>query len=132
MNNLLKEFGLKVTKARILVLESLEKSKYPLDIETLYKKIKKSKIDLATLYRTMSSFEEKGIIRRVDLRKDTVLYEMNRGHHHHIVCIKCREIEDFENKELEKVLNIISRKSLKFKNITDHSLEMFGLCRECA
>lgn len=128
----LKNNGLRITKGRIAVLKALSSEKYPADIETLYKKLNKKEIDLVTLYRIIAIFEEKGIVKRVNLKKDTAFYELCQNHHHHMICIKCEKIEDFENKDLENLLKKISRNSLKFKNITDHSLELFGLCRGCA
>ena len=75
--------------------------------------------------------EDSKILKRVDLRKSSSYFELNDDHHH-IVCTKCNEIEDFENLELEKILRRIVVKSSKFKNVNEHSLELFGLCKMCA
>ena len=122
---------LKNTASRLAVLEMLSEIKYPATVEDLYKSLGKNKVDLVTLYRTLASFEKRGILRRVDLRKDAVYYELNTDHHHHIVCTNCDKIEDFENSEIEKVLGKIAKKSINFIDIKNHSLELFGLCREC-
>ncbi len=132
MDKLLKEGGLKVTKARLQVLEILAKEKYPLDIENIFIKIKKKGVNLATLYRIMFLFEEKSLVQKVDLKKGMAFFELRQKHHHHIICKQCDKIEDFENKEIEKILKNISRNSSKFKKITDHSLELFGLCKVCS
>jgi Fur family ferric uptake transcriptional regulator len=88
-------------------------------------------MDLVTLYRTIASFEKSAILRRVDLRRDAVFYELNKDHHHHIVCTNCNKIEDFENREVEKVLEKIAKKST-FRSVKNHSLELFGVCSSCA
>ena len=123
---------LKNTTPRLVVLKMLSEIKHPATVEDLYKRLGKNKVNLVTLYRTLASFEKKGILRKVDLRKDAVYYELNTDHHHHIVCTNCDKIEDFENLEIEKVLEKIAKKSAKFADIKNHSLELFGFCKNCA
>jgi Fur family ferric uptake transcriptional regulator len=136
MKNILKEKGYKATPARLAILEIFNRNKLPMDAEEIYKKLKNKnnykKNNEATVYRTLSSLEAGNILKRVDLRKDSVYFELNNSHHHHIVCTNCNELEDFENKEVEKALERIMQKSSRFKIIKEHSLELFGLCRACA
>ncbi len=141
MRNLLKEKGYKVTPARLAILEIFSKSKVPLSAEMAYKKLGKSKnINEVTVYRTLGAFEGSGILKRIDLRKDSVYFELADDHHHHIVCTNCNVVEDFENREIEKAIEKMWRRivdksprfSSKFKLIKEHSLELFGLCRKCA
>lgn len=134
MNQILKESGYKVTPARLAILDIFSKSKSPLDAETIYRKLRKihKNINEVTVYRTLSSFAEDGILKRIDLRKNSVHFELAEEHHHHIVCTNCSEVEDFENSEVEKILGRIVGKSSKFKSIKEHSLEFFGLCMKCA
>lgn len=129
MREILKEKGYKATPARMAILEIFSKSKMPLDAESVYKKTKN--INEATVYRTLSALEKSGILKKVDLRKDSIYFELAEEHHHHIVCTKCNDVEDFENKDIEKFLGRIVGKSSKFKSIKEHSLELFGLCRMC-
>jgi len=133
LNNkiLLKDSGFKITSTRLSILEIFNKNDKPISADFIYKKLKEY-INEATVYRTLSSFEKSGILRRVDLRKESILYELNNDHHHHIVCTKCGLIEDFkENKDIEKILSKIVGGSSNFKNIKEHSLELFGFCKVC-
>lgn len=132
----LKEKGYKITSARIIILEIFLKNKIPLSANDVFKKITKDKkikdINEATVYRTISSFENDGILKKIDLRKESTYFELNSDHHHHIVCVKCGNIEDFEeSREVEKILNKIIKYSTKFETIKDHSLELFGICKVC-
>ena len=110
-------------------MDIFTKSKKPMDAESVYRKLAGKNFDQATIYRTLTAFEKSGILKKVDLRKDSAHFELADEHHHHIVCTSCDAVEDFENKELEKVLAKV--KLSKFKNIKEHSLEFFGLCRVC-
>ena len=135
-NDLLETKNLKKTSIRIAVLDIFNRTKIPLDAKGLWEKLKKEKTlknaNEVTVYRTLAVFEEEGILKRVDLRKDSVYFELKTEHHHHIVCTNCDMVEDFENLEIEKVLGRIAAKSSKFINIKDHSLELFGLCKTCS
>ena len=134
--DLLKERGHKITEARLAILDVFLNSKLPLtafDVQRILGKNNKFKgINEATIYRTISSFEKSDIIKKIDLRRDSVYFELNDDHHHHIVCTNCGLIEDFkESGEIEKLLEKISLKTSKFKSIKEHSLELFGICKEC-
>lgn len=129
--NVLSNKKLKCTVPRQLILEILSKSKLPIRAEDIFNKVKNS-VDEVTVYRTLSRFENVGIVRQVNLRKGSVYFELNDDHHHHLVCVKCGVIEDFkENNEIEKILGRIVEKSSQFKIINEHSLELFGVCKAC-
>ena len=121
--------GLKSTSPRLSVLKALSEMKRPETVQEIHKRLKK--IDLVTLYRTLASFEEKKIVKRVDLRKDAVYYELNTNHHHHVICTNCDKVEDFESKEVERALKQSVGGLSKFGDIKSHSLEFFGLCNAC-
>lgn len=128
---ILKNSNIRVTSSRVMILENFYKTKKPIRAEDVYLNLK-NKLDEATVYRTLSSFEKNKIIRRVNLKKDSAYFELNNDHHHHIVCESCGKIEDFrENVEIEKILKKIVEGSSNFKNINEHSLELFGLCNFC-
>ncbi len=135
MENLLKETGYKVTPARIAILGIFSNSKNPVTAEKIYSELKKDKkykdINEATVYRTLTAFLDGGIIRKVDFRKDSDFFELAKEHHHHIACIKCDTIEDFESKKIEDAIIGIVNNSSKFISINEHSLELFGLCKKC-
>ncbi len=135
MKNILKEKGYKITPARLAILEIFAKDKLPMDAESIYKKLRsrkyRRKINGVTVYRTLSSLEKSGILKKVDFRKDSTYFELADKHHHHIICTECDKIEDFASRILERVLHKIASQSLNFKIIRDHSLELFGLCRIC-
>lgn len=138
MQNILKTKGYKVTPARLAILDVLFRSKAPITADIIYRELLRGNkcvdVNEATVYRTLSLFEDGGIVRRVNLRKESVFFELVEGrhHHHHIVCVGCDAVEDFESKSIEKVLSAVALKSSNFINIKEHSLELFGLCKGCA
>ncbi|MBD2253342.1 Fur family transcriptional regulator [Nostoc parmelioides] len=57
-------------------------------------------MSLSTVYRILKIMTNMGIIREVELAQAQKHYELNTisTHHHHIVCVQCHQIIEFENK----------------------------------
>ena len=88
-------------------------------------------IDETTVYRTLDALKDKKIVRLLDFQHGHGEYELaDAKHHHHLVCVQCRKVEDIVLKtDLADEEKRIAR-GKKFK-ILDHSLEFFGLCAKC-
>ncbi len=127
----LKEVGLKNTPARRLILEVFSSDCKPINADFIYSKLKTKNLNQVTIYRTLASLEQAGIIKKVDLRKDSAYYELAENHHHHIVCSDCGKTEGFELCNMDKISKEVLRQSSQFKMISQHSLELFGLCKSC-
>ena len=128
----LRKADLKATAPRLAILKVFAGNHLPINAEHIYQRVRRSNINEATVYRTLASFEEKGIIKRVDLRKDSLYYELASGHHHHhIVCTDCGKVEDFESCSVDKISDKVLAQSSKFSVIKEHSLELFGTCNAC-
>lgn len=130
---ILNKAGLKKTEVRLLLLDFLSKTKAPLSANTIFEKLKKNKLDQVTIYRTLDSFLEKGLIKKVETGKREAEYELIDEHddHHHMICVKCNKIEDFVGCDSEKLVINALKKSKNFKKITHHSFDLFGLCETC-
>lgn len=131
--NLLKQHGSRLTKARKQLLNILEDSKLPLTQAEIGKQLAKRRtaVNKTTIYRELDYFKSQNLVREVDFGDGKKRYEINSGgHHHHLVCTNCKQIDDIamENDltEMEKKI-----KKLKAFKITNHSLEFFGVCANC-
>lgn len=131
ISKILKENGFKITPGRLAVFKTFLENHNPMDVNQVFNRLNK-KFNEVTVYRIISCFEKCGLLRKVDLRKDSVFFEINEDHHHHIVCLKCGLVEEFEEgSDIEKMLKRVAMSSLWFKNIREHSLELFGYCKNC-
>lgn len=101
-----------------------------LSIRQIVKLLKKH--DQATAYRNIELFERLGIINRMHLGQNTRL-EMSdvfQHHHHHLSCTNCGKVFVLkDHKSIEREIQRIGKGTM-FK-ITDHQLEIRGLCKEC-
>ncbi len=130
--NELRQASLKVTPVRLAVLQLLEDSEKPVAVNTIIDYLKEREIDAnpATVFRIVNMFTDKGITRQIQLNEGKFRYELsNKEDHHHLICEQCGAIEDISDcsiGELEK--EIQHKKNFLVKK---HSLEFFGLCKNC-
>lgn len=131
---LIKESGLRVTSHRMSVLLAVSKVKQPITVYELVSLLrKKEDIDQATIYRNLSSLHEAGILRRLDFNHGHAHYELETGRaSHQIVCGKCENIEKIEGVSIDGAIQKMLNKSKKFKNTTTHSIEIYGVCKNCS
>ena len=129
----LKDAGLKITLPRIKILQILESSEIRhVSAEDVYKMLLKGgeEIGLATVYRVLNQFERAGLVARHHFEGGHSVFElMPESHHDHIVCVKCGRVEEFADDEIEFRQKAVA-KELGFE-LTDHNLNMYGLCPDC-
>jgi Fe2+ or Zn2+ uptake regulation protein len=131
--NALKEVSVTPTKQRVAVLSALMGSAGPITIDQLEKKVKNS-VNYVTLYRILKLFVDKNLVYQTDFREGKAYFEYQEDghHHHHIVCTKCGHKEKTNDcHETDSYAHVL-RQSRKFKLITSHSLEFFGICNTCS
>ncbi|MFZ2593591.1 MAG: Fur family transcriptional regulator [Minisyncoccia bacterium] len=128
---ILSRAGLSVTKSRLAVLCVLMDTHGPCSIDSIEKKVG-SQANYVTLYRVLKQLVEKGIVYQADFRQGKAFFEYQTHHHHHVTCSGCGVREEVDSCISETVLKKARIESQKFKVITSHSLEFFGLCTKCA
>ncbi len=129
---LLKEHTYRVTPGRVALLLFLKHAKKPLSVGDIQKQIN-HEIDKVTLYRALEDFAQSKIVAKISLRDTATYYEFIHAnhHHHHIVCEQCGNMEDIESCNQGSLQKEILKHSKSFKIINSHSLEFFGICKDC-
>ena len=129
----LKDAGLKITLPRVKILQILESSEvHHVSAEDVYKLLLQNdeEVGLATVYRVLTQFEQAGLVVRHNFEGGHSVFELSSDKHHdHIVCVKCGRVEEFADDEIEQLQEKVADK-LGFE-LTDHNLNMYGLCPEC-
>ncbi len=122
---------IKLTRQRKLIVEKMVLFKIPFGAEDLYLNgLKKSGLDLATIYRTLNLFAENNWISRIDLNDGYSRYVMKpaSSHLHTLLCKACHRIEHLSGCFVEK-----QQEELRKKGFTSlsHKVEFVGLCPDC-
>lgn len=104
--DLLSSKGLKITPQRMRVLESVFKLDNHPTAENILDYIKKRdpNISSGTVYKVLETLVENNLIKKVKTEKDVMRYDGIMENHHHLYCIKCDYIEDYNNEKLDSLL----------------------------
>jgi Fur family ferric uptake transcriptional regulator len=127
----LKSGGLKITSARLVLLDIFKHAKKPLSVKDLLKSFGGVDVDTVTLYRNVESLENLGLLKKIFINNKESFFELTSAeHHHHLICKICGRIEDIAGCKIQiKEKDLL--KSSSFGKIVDHSLEFFGICNSC-
>ncbi len=134
LKTIIKEKGLKYTKQREVVFETILNCKKHLSAEELYhiilEKYPNEKIGIATVYRALVFLEESNLISSISLDKETKKFETSfKKHHDHLICVKCNKIIEFINEKIEKEQEKIAKEN-GFK-LLNHTMHLYGVCKDC-
>lgn len=129
--NNIKLAGGRLTKNRKTIIDILSKSCCLISKEDLIKKLERKNIrpDRSTIYRELLFLVNNQIIKKKFIN-GIDYFELNKNHHHHLICIKCNRIEKLNMKcHLRKEEKSLAKKN-NFK-IINHSLDFHGYCQKC-
>jgi Fur family transcriptional regulator, ferric uptake regulator len=101
--------------------------------EDLLRRLRRTnpRIGRATVYRSIEKLVRMKVLDRIEFADGTHSFRMCESdhHHHHLACNKCHRVVELdfclESAQLARI-----GKQMSFQ-IADHSLTLFGLCREC-
>jgi Fur family ferric uptake transcriptional regulator len=130
----LKQAGLKATRPRLMILQLLEASEERhLTAEGVYRHLLDSgeEVGLATVYRVLTQFEQAGLAKRHYFDGERAYFELDEHRHHdHLVCLRCGRVDEFYNADIERLQREVAAEH-GFR-LTEHRMELYGLCAECA
>lgn len=88
------------------------------------------KVGLATVYRTLQALAETGTIDVLRNDGGEARYRAcSTDHHHHLVCTVCSKTTEISAPEVEIWTEKIARE--KGYVISGHTIEVFGVCKNC-
>ncbi|MBN2485717.1 MAG: transcriptional repressor [Bacteroidales bacterium] len=121
--------GLKVTPQRIAVFEAINSLNNHPSADEIIAVIKKHHPNLAvgTVYKTLETFVEKGILKKVKTDKDIMRYDPIQEKHHHLYSNVSERIEDYIDEGLDELIkNYFRTKQIDGFTIEDIKLQISG------
>lgn len=91
-----------------------------------------SKIDRASVYRTVALFEKLGVVQRIQIgwKYKIELSDSFHYHHHHLICSSCGSMIPFEeDMTLREDIQLIA--TVHNFAMEGHQLEIQGICSDC-
>ena len=130
----LAEREIRYTNGRRSVITTLVRIGGPESAAELHQRMD---VPLSSLYRSLTVLDEAGVLQRhhdADGLARFELAEWLSGHHHHLVCVNCGVVEDFQLEESDEQMldqlatGVAARGGYE---LTGHNLEVEGLCGSC-
>ncbi len=128
---LCRERGIPCTLQRRIVLEAvLDRLDHP-SADQVFEAVRDNGpgISRATVHRTLDFMVGLGVISKACHPGRVARYDVTTDSHHHLVCMHCDRMIDFENEQLGE-LEIPDTSSAGFE-VTDYRVQLRGICREC-
>ena len=116
IENIIKDKDIKLTNARMTLLNILQKAKSPLSYEDIKLDIS---MDKATFYRNISKFEKEDIVNSFESNDRKRYYELKLNPHSHFVCVSCNKVECLEKLDI------------KLDGYTVNNIIINGKCKAC-
>ena len=126
-----RERGLPLTSQRRTVMEVLlERSDHP-TADQVYEAVQAriQQISRRTVYRVLDTLVDFGLVRRVHHPGATARFDAKISRHHHLVCVRCNRIVDFDSPTLDDV--VLPKGKPQGFEISDFSVQFMGTCPDC-
>ena len=100
-------------------------------MEDLYSTVKRTypTLSMNTVYNTLEVLKDIGIASEISLWHDKARFDANQTPHHHLVCLRCKKIEDLYDDTLDRLA--LSPKTQHQYRIMGHRVEFHGYCNRC-
>jgi len=125
--------GGKRSRSRFAVMETFFRARSHVTVDELARTVRDAfpRIGTVTVYRTLRLLARMGYAKELDFGDGARRYESNlSSHHDHLVCTACGTVIEFEDPDIEKLQDLVTRRH-GFQPAA-HRLEIFGRCRKCA
>jgi Fe2+ or Zn2+ uptake regulation protein len=115
---------------RVIFSALLERDDHP-TVDQIFEHVKERipGVSRTTVYRTLETLVDLGLIRRTNHFAASARYDGNMEQHHHLVCTACGKVIDYQDAAVA-VANLPDGRPNGF-TLLDFSIYFEGFCSEC-
>ena len=118
----------RLTPGRVNIVKLFCNANSPITADFI---VKKTGLNKTSVYREIEFLTKEKYLQDVEFGDGTKRYELTSlDHHHHLICLKCKDVEDVKVEEQLSEEEKLIEKYKKFK-VIKHNLEFFGYCKKC-
>lgn len=128
----IREAGQKVTPQRVLILSALRHAGQHTTASSIIEGLKTAHpyIDASTVYRTLASASDMGLVSETDMGSGESEFEwIGKDRHHHLICRTCGGVTSLDNSYLDGLATLLYEEA-GFRADIGH-FAIFGICRDC-
>ncbi len=129
----MKGLGIRQTPQRLAIAEVVVNSGDHPSVKEIYQRVKEffPYVTLATVYSTLETLEQAGIVRALPFQKQS-RYDANLAPHANLVCVGCGGVVDSSEGQ-----EIVSQMKSRLEATSDFEfsgqrIDFYGWCRNCA
>ncbi len=128
----LRSSGFRLTTQRLEVVREVASTDAHPDADRVFRAVRERipTISLDTVYRTLGTLADLGLVNRVLGERGTARFDANTSHHHHFVCTRCGRIDDVDSASLDSVGLPANADALG--RVDSVEVRFRGVCRTCA
>jgi Fur family peroxide stress response transcriptional regulator len=86
-------------------------------------------ISLATVYKTLQTLSELGLVRELDFPNSRARFDSYMKPHMNLVCTQCGSIQDVNDRAAGEIVERVAS-AAKF-TATGQRLDVYGICQKC-
>lgn len=126
-----RESGLRLTHQRIEIFRELAAAEDHPSAELIYQRLRRwmPTLSLDTVYRTLSTFAEYRLIKKVETVESQARFEVVIMRHHHLICSKCNKILDFQWEEIDTAP--LPETLEGWGRVDARNIVVYGVCKDC-
>jgi Fur family peroxide stress response transcriptional regulator len=127
----LREAGLRLTHQRLEIVRVIASDETHPDVETVYQAVRDRvpTISLDTVYRTLATLTERGLVTRVLFTPGPARYDANPARHHHFVCTRCGLVRDVDDRDLDAIR--ATAEVIRIGRADAVTVQFRGVCAGC-
>lgn len=138
LGDILRDHGLRPTKARCLLLKLLSRKDNHLSTDEIIRALARQgeKVGTATLYQNLDRLAQHGVLARFAGPDGLMRYDSNLSPHYHLICRRCNRIQDIgidmglEHRMLQPVSHHTGAAITDWQ-IDGAHVELRGVCSGC-
>ncbi|MFO7765278.1 MAG: Fur family transcriptional regulator [Pelovirga sp.] len=123
--------NLRLTPQRLEIFKELAQAADHPSAEQLYLRLqdKMPTLSLDTIYRTLSTFVQYGLVNRVETVESQARFEVAHARHHHLICSRCKKIMDFDWSPVDQLE--LPPEVQQWGEVYSKNVVVYGVCKDC-
>lgn len=126
-----RKVGLRLTPQRLEIFRVLAGASDHPSAEALHLRLVDTMptLSLDTVYRTLGTFVEHGLVTKVQTVESQARFEVAQLLHHHLICQKCKEIIDFQWQFFDEA--VLPEMVKGWGRVERKNVVAYGTCNDC-
>ena len=123
---------MRLTPQRLEIFRAIEDAKDHPSAYEIYRRVRQHHPTISpdTVYRTLDTFDQWGLVDKVEFLDAKIRFDPNIKPHHHFICTECGGIRDFYWNDFDEV--DLPPDAMEWGQPKTRHAQIKGVCAECS